>query len=113
MKATAILPVKRFEAAKQRLSTGMDDERRRDSAESENREGVEDVAANHVANGNVAGATGNGLDADGEFGRACAGGDDREANDERADPSDDRELRCAAHEELAPGYEKDKPGSKA
>ncbi|MEZ5078696.1 MAG: 2-phospho-L-lactate guanylyltransferase [Solirubrobacterales bacterium] len=29
MKATAILPVKRFEAAKQRLSTGMDDERRR------------------------------------------------------------------------------------
>jgi 2-phospho-L-lactate guanylyltransferase len=29
VKATAILPVKRFEAAKQRLSTGMDDERRR------------------------------------------------------------------------------------
>ena len=29
MKATAILPVKRFEAAKQRLSTGMDEARRR------------------------------------------------------------------------------------
>ncbi len=29
MKATAVLPVKRFDAAKQRLTTGIDDERRR------------------------------------------------------------------------------------
>ena len=29
MKATAILPVKRFDAAKQRLAAGLDDERRR------------------------------------------------------------------------------------
>lgn len=29
MKATAVLPVKRFDAAKQRLATGIDDERRR------------------------------------------------------------------------------------
>jgi hypothetical protein len=77
-------------------------ERRHQGGEPEDAERVEDVAAERVAQGEVAGAGTHRLHRDGQLGGARAEGDDREPDHQRRDTVGQRHPHRAADQQLAP-----------
>jgi hypothetical protein len=90
----------------------VDHQRRDQGADAQDEQHIEDVAAHHVADGDVGLAVEHGTDAHRDLGRAGAEGDDGQSHDERADAEGQSQLGRAAHEHVGAEDQQDQATKK-